>query len=56
VQSLDAIITDLPSAQGIVGTNPTLKIAAIRSPMIIMALFFAKGDPEVATVNKTLDL
>jgi len=53
--TIDAIITDLPSAQGIVGTNPTLKIASDPFTNDYYGIVFRKGDPEVAPVNKALD-
>ncbi len=53
--TVDAIITDLPSAQGIVGTNPTLKIASDPFTNDYYGIVFRKGDPEVEQVNKALD-
>jgi len=53
--NIDAIITDLPSAQGIVGTNPTLKIASDPFTNDYYGIVFRKGDSQIDTVNKALD-
>ncbi len=53
--NVDAIITDLPSAQGIVSTNPTLKIAGDPFTNDYYGVVFRKGDPTVSEVNKALD-
>jgi ABC-type amino acid transport substrate-binding protein len=53
--NIDAIITDLPSAQGIAGNNPTLKIASDPFTNDYYGIVFRKGDPEVEQVNKALD-
>jgi glutamine transport system substrate-binding protein len=53
--NIDAIITDLPSAQGIVGTNPTLKIASDPFTNDYYGIVFRKGDPQIDAVNKSLD-
>jgi len=53
--NVDAIMTDLPSAQGIVATNPTLKIAGDPFTNDYYGVVFRKGDPTVTQVNKALD-
>jgi len=53
--TIDAIITDLPSAQGIVSANPTLKISSDPFTNDYYGIVLRKGDPNVALVNKALD-
>jgi len=53
--NIDAIITDLPSAQGIVGSNPTLKIASDPFTNDYYGIVFRKNDPEAQKVNNALD-
>ncbi|HSX09923.1 MAG TPA: basic amino acid ABC transporter substrate-binding protein [Candidatus Saccharimonadales bacterium] len=52
---VDAIVTDLPSAQGIVSTNPTLKISSDPFTNDYYGIVFRKGDPNVKQINKALD-
>lgn len=53
--SVDAIVTDLPSAQGIVSSNPTLKISSDPFTNDYYGIVFRKGDPNIKKVNSALD-
>src|SRR6185437_16678809 len=53
--TVDAIVTDLPSAQGIVSTNPTLKISSDPFTNDYYGIVFRKGDPTIKEVNTALD-
>ena len=53
--TIDAVITDLPSAKGIVSSNPTLKISSDPFTNDYYGIVLRKGDPNVSSVNKALD-
>lgn len=53
--SIDAIITDLPSAQGIVSSSPSLKISSDPFTNDYYGIVLRKGDPNVQAVNKALN-
>lgn len=53
--TIDAVITDLPSAKGIVSSNPSLKIASDPFTNDYYGIVLRKGDPNVSAVNKALD-
>lgn len=53
--NIDAIVTDLPSAQGIIATNATLKISSDPFTNDYYGVVFRKNDPTVTQVNKALD-
>jgi polar amino acid transport system substrate-binding protein len=52
---VDAIVTDLPSAQGIIATSPTLKISSDPFTNDYYGIVFRKNDPSVKQINKALD-
>jgi len=52
---VDAIFDDLPSSQGIVAANPTLKIASDPFTNEYYGIVFRKGDPHIKLVNQALD-
>jgi ABC-type amino acid transport substrate-binding protein len=51
---IDAIVTDLPDAQGIVSSNPTLKISSDPFTNEYYGIAFRKGDPNRARINAAL--
>ncbi|HZE87670.1 MAG TPA: transporter substrate-binding domain-containing protein [Methylomirabilota bacterium] len=53
---VDAILSDLPGAKGIVTTNPTLKIATDPFTNEYYGVVFRKGDPNIKKINDILTL
>lgn len=51
---IDAIVTDLPDAQGIIATSPTLKIASDPFTNEFYGIVFRRGDPMRNRVNAVL--
>ena len=51
---IDAIVTDLPDAQGIVSANPTLKIASDPFTNEYYGIVFRKGDPNRVRINAAI--
>ena len=51
---IDAIVTDLPDAQGIVASSPTLKIASDPFTNEYYGIAFRKGDPMRNRINTVL--
>jgi polar amino acid transport system substrate-binding protein len=51
---IDAIVTDLPDAQGIVSSNPTLKISSNPFTNEYYGIVFRKGDPNRVRINAVL--
>lgn len=51
---VDAILSDLPGAKGIITKNPTLKIASDPFTNEYYGIVFRKGDPNVAKINEIL--
>src|SRR6185503_18807173 len=51
---VDAILSDLPGAKGIVTANPTLKISSDPFTNEYYGIAFRKNDPNVAKINQAL--
>ena len=51
---IDALLTDLPNAKGVVSANPTLRIASDPITDEYFAIAFRKGDPLKEEVNTVL--
>lgn len=54
IGKIDALLTDLPNAKGVVSANPTLKIASDPITDEYFAIAFRKGDPLKNDVNTVL--
>ena len=52
---IDAVLTDLPNAKGIITDNPTLRIASDPMTDEYYGIAFRKGDPLIKKVNEILN-
>lgn len=52
---VDAIFDDLPSSQGIISANPTLKIASDPFTNEYYGIVLRKGDPNIKRINEALE-